>query len=80
MFKIHDAIAMMTQIWVGKNSQCFHEVSLGPIVIPCIRHYNRSNIAVNVKLFPSEASKIGPRSKIAMSSKDALFNCSSGRA
>ena len=32
-FRFPDGVVLVTQIWVGKNSQCFHEVSLGPIVI-----------------------------------------------
>ena len=37
------------------------------------RHSNHGNLAMTVKPFPSEASKIAPRSKIAMSSKGAPY-------
>ena len=38
-----------------------------------IRHSNHGNVAVKVKPFPSEASKIAPRGKIDMSSKVAPY-------
>ena len=44
-----------------KNTQC------------TIRHYNHGNIAVKDKPFPSEASKIAPRRKIAVSSKGVPY-------
>ena len=44
-----------------KNTQC------------TIRHYNHGNIAVKDKPFPSEASKIAPRRKIAVSRKGAPY-------
>ena len=37
------------------------------------RHSNQCNLPVKVKPFPSEASKMAPRSKIAMSSKGTPY-------
>ena len=60
----YDAIAMMTQIWVGKNSQCFHEVSLGPIVIRWFKTKGRVRLSytylVIVQLYQGSGDHLGP--------------------
>ena len=63
-FRFPDGVVLVTQIWVGKNSQCFHEVSLGPIVIRWFKTKGRVRLSytylVIVQLYQGSGDHLEP--------------------